>query len=74
MEVQEIKRYLNKTVTAPEGSRYSLRGEGIRYKLTGATIRLNEMGEYWYQAELQDLTALRSVRICKLTDIEIAKE
>lgn len=65
MEVQEIKRYLNKTVTAPEG---------IRYKLTGATIRLNEMGEYWYQAELQDLTALRSVRICKLTDIEIAKE
>lgn len=65
MEVQEIKRYLNKTVTAPEG---------IRYKLTGATIRLNEMGEYWYQAELQDLSALRSVRICRLEDIEIAKE
>lgn len=65
MEVQEIKRYLNKAVTAPDG---------IRYKFTGATIRLNEAGEYWYQAELQDLSALRSIRICKLEDIEIAKE
>ena len=31
-------------------------------------------GEYWYQAELQDLTALRSVCICKLEDIKISKE
>lgn len=65
MEVQEIKRSLNKVVRLPDGS---------RYKLTGATIRLNDMGEYWYQAELQDLIVLHSVRICKLTDIEIAKE
>lgn len=49
MEPQEIKRCLNTTVTAPDG---------IRYRLTGATIRLNAAGEYWYQAELQDLTAL----------------
>lgn len=65
MEVQEIRRALNKVVRLPDGS---------RYKLTGAAIRLNEMGEYWYQAELQDLTALHSVRICRLEDIEIAKE
>lgn len=65
MEVQEIKRSLNKVVRLPDGN---------RYKLTGATIRLNDICEYWYQAELQDLTALHSVRICKLTDIEIAKE
>lgn len=65
MGPHEVKRYLNKTVVAPDG---------VKYKLTGATIRLNEMGEHWYQAELQDLTALHSVRICRLTDIEIAKE
>ncbi len=64
MEPHEIKRHLNKTVAAPDG---------VRYKLTGATIRLDEStGEYWYQAELQDLTALRSVRICKLSDVEVA--
>ena len=51
IEPHEIKRHLNKTVTAPDG---------VSYKLTGATIRLDEStGEYWYQAELQDLTALR---------------
>lgn len=65
MEPHEVKRYLNKIVTAPDG---------IKYKFTGAAIRLNEAGEYWYQAELQDLAALRSVRICRLEDIEIAKE
>lgn len=65
MEPHQVRRCLNKTVTAPDG---------IRYRLTGATIRLNEMGEYWYQAELQDLTALRSVRICRLEDIKISKE
>lgn len=66
IEPHEIKRHLNKTVTAPDG---------VSYKLTGATIRLDEStGEYWYQAELQDLTALRSVRICKLEDIKISKE
>ncbi len=62
MEVQNVKRALNKTVRLPDGS---------KYKFTGATIRLNDMGEYRYQAELQDLAALRSVRICKLEDIEI---
>ena len=66
MEPHEIKRHLNKTVAAQDG---------IRYKLIGATIRLNEStGEYWYQAELQDLNALRSIRTCKLEDIKISKE
>lgn len=44
MGPHEVKRYLNKTVAAPDG---------VKYKLTGATIRLNDMGEYWYQAEVQ---------------------
>lgn len=65
MEPREIKRHLNKMVVLPDG---------VKYKFTGATIRLNELGEYCYQAEVQDLTALRSVRICRLEDIEIAKE
>ena len=64
METNELMRDLNKVVAAPDG---------VRYKLTGATIRLNEKtGEYWYQAELQDLTALHSVRICKLEDVEVS--
>lgn len=63
MEPHEVKRCLNKTVIAPDG---------IRYKFTGATIRLNKAGEYWYQAELQDLSALHSIRICRLEDVEVA--
>lgn len=62
MEVQDIKRTLNKVVRLPDGS---------RYRFTGATIRMNDTGEYWYQAELQDLTALRSVRICRLEEVEV---
>lgn len=65
MTRQEIKQALNQVVRLPDGS---------RYRLTGATIRRNDRGGYWYQAELQDLTAPRSVRICRLEDIEIVKE
>lgn len=64
MEPKEIRRNLNRLVQTPDG---------IRYKFTGATIRLNEAGEYWYQAELQDMTAERSVRICRLSDAEAVK-
>ena len=51
---------LNRRVRLPDGS------EG---RFTGATIRKRDSGEVFYQAELQDLAALRSVRICKLEDI-----
>ena len=48
---------------------------GAKYRLTGGIIRRDEnSGDCWYQAELQDLTALRSVMICKLEDLEILKE
>lgn len=63
MTEKDIKPNLNRLVVHSKS--------GMRYRLTGATIRLNDMGEYWYQAELQDLTALSSVRICKLCDPEV---
>lgn len=43
--------------------------DGYEGRFTGATIRKDESGGVFYQAELQDLTALRSVRICRLEDI-----
>ena len=65
MEPHEVKRYLNKAVAA---------SDGIRYKFTGATIRRDGGGAYWYQAELQDLRAERSVRICRLEDVAVLEE
>lgn len=67
MTEKEIKPNLNRVVAhVPSGT---------RYKLTGATIHRDEQsGEFWYQAELQDLSAPHSIRICRLTDIEIVKD
>lgn len=66
MTEREIKPNLNRLVIHSPS--------GVNYRLTGATIRRDaESGRYWYQAELQDLTALCSIRICRLEDIE-AKE
>ena len=45
------------------------RPAGYEGRFTGATIRKDESGRVFYQAELQDLATLRSVRICKLEDI-----
>lgn len=60
MGPKEVIANLNKRVRLPDGY------EG---RFTGATIRKDESGRVFYQAELQDLAALRSVRICKLEDI-----
>lgn len=61
MTPKQVKDALNKTV--------GLKGGGT-YRFTGATIRKSVSGKIFYQAELQDLTARHSVRICKLEDIE----
>lgn len=60
MGPKEVIANLNQRMRLPDGY------EG---RFTGATIRKDESGRVFYQAELQDLTALRSVRICKLEDI-----
>lgn len=62
MGPREVIANLNKRVRLPDGY------EG---RFTGATIRKDESGRVFYQAELQDLTALRSVRICRLEDVEV---
>ena len=36
----------------------------------GVSLRAGEKG-LLYQAEVQDLTALRSVRVCKLDELEV---
>ena len=60
MGPKEVIANLNRRVRLPDGY------EG---RFTGATIRNRDSCEVFYQAELQDLAALRSVRICKLEDI-----
>ncbi len=60
MGPKEVIANLNQRVRLPDGY------EG---RFTGATIRKDESGRVFYQAELQNLTALRSVRICRLENI-----
>ena len=67
MTEKDIKPNLNRLVVhSPSGA---------KYRLTGATIRRDrKTGAFWYQAELQDLAAERSVRICRLSDVKAVKE
>jgi len=64
MGPKEVIANLNKVVHLPDGT---------QGRFTGATIRKRDSGEVFYQAELQDLTAQRSVRICSLEDLEVVK-
>lgn len=61
----EVKSHINKVVIHHPS--------GVRYRLTAYIYRQDARGKPLYQAELQDLTALRSVRVCKLSDIETGK-
>lgn len=69
MTPADIKRNLNKPVIFHE-SRYE---NEHKYILTGATIRLGEE-EFYYQAELTDVTLNRSIVICRLEEIEEIKD
>lgn len=64
----EIKRNLNKPVRLTNPKIYI---ENSEYILTGATIRRNtNTGDFYYQAELQDISNSKSILICRLEDIE----
>ena len=61
MTPSEIKATLNKPVTH----------DGTEYILTGAIFRKNrKTGEFYYQAELRDIHAERSILVCDLKDVE----
>lgn len=61
MTLQEIKRNMNRSVLY----------KGGQYKLVGCIFRKNDKtGDYYYQAELLDLTSGRSVVICRLEEVE----
>ncbi len=68
----EIKRNLGKRIRLTNAK---LHIEGSEYILTGAVIRRNKnTGDFFYQAELQDLNNSRSILICRLEDIEKLEE
>lgn len=43
---------------------------GTEYRLSGCIIRVNALGEFFYQAEIQDLSANHSVAIVQLEDLK----
>lgn len=64
----EIKRNLNKPVKLTNPKLYI---EDSEYILTGATIRKDDTtGEFYYQAELQDISNSKSILICRLEEIK----
>lgn len=65
MEIKAVKNSLGRIVLH--------KPSGIRYRFTAYIFRRHKTG-FLYQAELEDLTAPRSVRVCKLEDIEILEE
>ena len=61
MELEEVKRNLNKNVVYKKET---------HYKLTACIIRRGKKG-FFYQAELQDLKAKSSIIYSKLEDIGV---
>lgn len=61
MEIQDVKRNLNKMIV--------YNGERGIYRLVGCIIRKNEKG-FYYTVELLDVKHGRSLLVCKLKDIE----
>ena len=58
MDISRVKANLGRNVIY----------NGVEYMLSGCIIRINEHG-FYYQAEVQDLTAYHSIVICKLEDL-----
>lgn len=63
MELKDVKFFLNRKVI------YTSRYMQCEYILTGCTLRKNKEGNFYYQAELQDIKQNRSVLICGLEDV-----
>jgi len=69
MDIRDVKKNLNRRVI--HKSAYG----SSEYELTGCIIRRNrKTGNFYYLAELQDLTNCRAVVICGLEDIEEIKD
>lgn len=65
MLLSEVKKNLNKEVYYKTG----------KYKLTGCILRKNERNnEFFYVAELLDLTSNRSIVYCRLSDVKLKPE
>lgn len=58
MDISRVKSNLGRKVFYNENE----------YLFSGCIIRANEQG-FYYQAEIQDLTAVHSIAICKLEDL-----
>lgn len=67
MDISRVKYNLNKLVVFTDRRQNT---EG-RYILRGCIIRKSDTGEFFYQAEIQDLCG-HSVSICRLEDIREA--
>lgn len=65
MELTQVKKNFHRQVRHLNGG---------RYRLTGCILRMTPQGEWYYQAELQDLKAPHSVLICRLEDISEGEE
>ncbi len=66
MELADIKKNLNKRVRVK-----TVRNIDADYILTGCIIRKKENGEFFHQAEVQDLNNHRSVCIVRLEDVTV---
>lgn len=62
MDISQVKRYLNRQVAY----------DGKTYTLVGCIIRRSiKENKFIYQAELKDRSAINSLVVCKLDDVEI---
>ena len=64
MELADVKKNLNKRVRVK-----TVRNIDADYILTGCIIRRRENGQFFHQAEVQDLNNHRSVCIVRLEDV-----
>jgi hypothetical protein len=65
MDIRDVKKNLNRKVI------HKSREGNSEYELTGCMLRCNRRTrEFYYLAELQDLTNCRAVVWCGLEDIE----
>lgn len=69
MDISEVKAALGKRVRFRD-DRIFCDGE---YILTGCIIRLNEKGEFFYQAELQDVRQNKAVCITSLDKVTLER-
>ena len=70
MEINEVKRALGKRVRFRDDRLFC---DGV-YVLTGCIIRLSDRGQFYYQAELQDVRQNKAVCIASLDKIVRLKD